>query len=118
MAYSLYIEKDCPITIDEWLKVVETVSDLRIDDSDTIGINPATGEKIRISNPVKKNAALWFPKLEEWIKVFFFLKGRILIKPNDWDNSDSPLRDKSFELARKLNAKIVGDNGEIYTESK
>ncbi len=114
MAYSLYIERNSPITVDEWLSAVETIDDLRIDESDTVGINPATGAEIRIPGRTKKEVAIWFPKSKEWIKVFFFWEGRILLKPNDWDNPKSPLRVKAFELARKLNAEIIGDNGEKY----
>jgi hypothetical protein len=115
MAYSLYIKRDSPITVDEWLSAVDTIENLRIDESDTVGVNPKTGAEIRIPGRTKKEVALWFPESEEWIKVFFFWRGKILLKPNDWDNPKSPVRNKAFELARKLNAEIVGDNGEIYT---
>ena len=113
MAYSLQIERSEPITIDEVLAVVETAGDLRIEESDIVSINPATEAEIRILG-AKTDIALWFSEVEEWIKVFYFRRNRIVFKANDWDSPKSPVRDKAYELARKLNAEIVGDNGEKY----
>lgn len=114
MAYSLNIERNPQITFEELLIVVKEIKDTKIIESDTVGINPKTKEEIRILGS-KKGIALWFSELEEWIKVFHFARGRIVFKANGWDDPKSPVRSKAFELARKLNAEIIGDEGEIYT---
>lgn len=115
MAYSLQIERSEPIKVDELLRVVETIDYLQIDASDLIGKNPSTGEEIRIPG-AKTDIALWFSETNEWIKVFYFRQGRIVFNAKEWDTPNSPIRDKAFEIAQKLNAEIIGDNGEIYTE--
>ena len=113
MAYSLQIERLEPIKIDELLAVIETSDDLRIEQTDAVSINPVTGAEIRIPG-TKADIALWFSEIKEWIKVFSFQRNRIVFKANDWDNPKSPVRDKAYELARKLNAEIVGEDGEKY----
>ena len=113
MAYELHIERNSSITIKEWLKAVETTEGVRLDASDFVTINPLSGKEIRIPGS-PETAALWFSEFEEWIKVFRFRNGRISFKANDWGNQKSPLRDKAFELAQKLNAEIIGDEGEKY----
>lgn len=117
MGFSLYIERDPSISVEEWRNAVEATEELKFDESDFVATNPLSGEEIRIPGS-PENAALWFAEFGEWIKIFFFRRGRIVINLTDWDDPKSPVRDKSFELARKLNAGIVGDGGEIYTESK
>lgn len=116
MAYSLYIERSEPITIDEWLAVAKTVDNLNVIQvsGDRIGTNPVTGAKIRIPGAPRETVILRSSELEEWIKPFHFWNGRILIKPVDWDNPKSTVRVKAFELARKLSAEIIGDQGEKY----
>jgi hypothetical protein len=117
MVYELHIKRTSPITSDEWLSAVETIDDLKIDETDWVTTNPLTGKQIRIPG-APGTAALWFSEIGEWIKTFEFRRGRISFNAKAWDNPQMPVRAKSFEIARKLNAEIVGDEGEIYTESK
>ena len=113
MAYELHIERSHPIKVDEWLAAVETIDGVKIDGSDSVVTNPHTGKEVRIPGS-PETAALWFSEFGEWIKVFYFRRGRIIFNANNWDNPKSPVREKAFELARKLNAEIIGDNGEKY----
>jgi hypothetical protein len=117
VAYELHIQRSQPITAEEWMKVIETTDDLKIDGSDWVAINPATKTEIRIPRS-PETVALWFPDLEEWIKIFHFRRGLVSFKATDWNNPKSPVREKAFELAQKLNAEIVGDEGEAYTHSR
>lgn len=113
MAYELHIKRTPAITIEEWLNAVKEIDGVKIDESDSVGINPKTKEVIKISGSAE-TASLWFPNLEQWIKVFRFRRGKTSFKAIDWDDLSLPLRSKAFELARKLNAEILGDNGEKY----
>lgn len=113
MAYSLQIERSDFISKDEWIAAVETIDNLKLDVSDAVATNPATGEEIRIPGAVT-DAALWFPDLAEWVKVFYFRRGKIVFKGNDWNDLASPVRDTAIKLAQKLNAEIISDNGEKY----
>ncbi|CAN5588105.1 hypothetical protein BH10ACI1_BH10ACI1_08890 [soil metagenome] len=113
MAYELHIKRESPITIDEWVSVVKSTNGLKIDESDSVAINPITNEEIRIPGS-PETVALWFSDLEEWIKVFRFRRGQISFKATDWENENSPVRLASFALAEKLNAEIFGDEGEKY----
>jgi hypothetical protein len=67
MANSLQIERNPPIAADEWISAVNTIDDSRIDEGDTVRINPATGSEIRI--PGRKDAALWFSESKSFISV-------------------------------------------------
>ncbi len=113
MVYELHIERNPQITADEWLNVVETTDDVKIDASDDVAITPLTGKEIRIPGS-PETAAVWFSDSEEWFKIFRFRRGRILFNAKAWDNPNLPVREKAFELARKLNAEIIGDEGEKY----
>jgi len=113
MAYELHIERNPPITADEWLNVTETTDGVKIDESYDVAINPITGKEIRILS-LPETAAVWFSDSEEWIKVFRFRRGRISFKAHVWDNPKLPVRETAFALARKLNAEIIGDEGEKY----
>jgi hypothetical protein len=79
------------ITADEWLRYVEQDPELKL-----AGYN---GDYF----------ALWSGKSEypdPWLDWF---EGNIHTK-----NPDDPLIDKMVEIAKKLNAKVQGDDGEIY----
>lgn len=114
MAYELHIKRSSSITVEEWLKAVETTDGVKIDESDSVATNPITGEKICVPS-LPHTVALWLPEQEEWFKVFWFRQGRISFKADDWDNTSSPVRDTAVKLAQKLNAEIIGDNGEKYS---
>lgn len=114
MAYSLYIERKSPISPEEWLNAVAENDGLKIDESDSVAINPLTGDEIRVPG-LPATAALWFSDTGEWKKIFQFRRGKVSFSAADWDDPRSPLQKTAFELARKLNARIVGDEGEIYT---
>jgi hypothetical protein len=79
------------ITADEWLRYVESDPDLKL-----AGYN---GEYF----------ALWSGKSEypdPWLDWF---QGNIYTQ-----NRDAPLIDKMVEIAKKLDAKVQGDDGETY----
>lgn len=79
------------ITAEEWLRYVEQDPDLKL-----AGYN---GDYF----------ALWSGKSEypdPWLDWF---EGNIYTK-----SPDDPLIDKMVEIAKKLNAKVQGDDGEVY----
>lgn len=89
---AFYYENDGRwITAEEWLRFVEEDSELRL-----AGYN---GDFF----------ALWSGKSQYPDAWFDWYKGNIYTK-----NPDDPMIDKMVEMARKLNAKAQGDDGEIY----
>ena|SRR5438045_489673 len=80
------------ISADEWLKYVREDSELRL--------ATENGEHFAIwSGPSE------YP--EPWLDWY---EGNVYTK-----NPDDPLIDKMVAIANKLNAKVQGDDGEIYT---
>jgi hypothetical protein len=80
------------ITADEWLRYVDQDPELTL--------APDNGDYF----------ALWSGKSEYPDPWLDWSEGNIYTK-----NPDDPLIDKMVEIAKKLNAKAQGDDGEIYT---
>ena len=112
MAYNLYIERDDPISFLEFSAAVEKVPDLRIATGDIVGVNPRTNEEIRIKS---EGAAQIFDAEDQvWLREFEFRNGRVTWRAtSDWETWH--LKAHALKLAKLLNGKIVGDEGEEYT---
>lgn len=54
-SYSLYIERDNPISVREWLTICESDSSLTVQHAAKV-MNPETGETIEIQTP---NGCVW-----------------------------------------------------------
>jgi hypothetical protein len=117
MAYEIHIERKNgqPISLDEWVNVVENVESVRFGDAaTTIVTNPATGEQI--SNPqMHRMAELFDVGSQAWIAMFRWFGGRISTRASrDFDAFNSHQRLVMRVLALQLGAQIVGDEGEGY----
>jgi|GEM_PF-1056906 len=81
------------IAAEEWLRVVEEDEELRLDP------HPSNGPYMALWNGPSEGPEPWF----NWSD------GNVYTK-----NPDAPLLAKMIELAEKLNAKVQGDDGEVY----
>jgi hypothetical protein len=122
MAYEIHIERvndtgesaGEPITLSEWKAAVENQENIRLTSDDVVATNPATGEVIRIPNS-DGDAEVFFPEESKWYRVYRWRKGRITFKGlPSFDNPNDTLRQATRLLAKSLEARIVGDEGEFY----
>lgn len=124
MAYTLHIEKeDSVISLDEWLSAIRNIDGARINSGDVKAVNPSTGEEIVISsNPCDvevlftSGGVLGFGKKSSWEPCIWFSNGRASF--NASDDIESPhnsVHKVASKAAKLLSAKIVGDEGELYT---
>jgi hypothetical protein len=103
-----------PIALTEWKAAVETVKEVRLASGDYVIINPSTGEEIRFPNS-GGDAEVFFPAESKWIRVYRWHNGDISFRGlPSFNDPDDPVRMATFLLAISLNARIVGDDGEIY----
>jgi hypothetical protein len=124
MAYELLIWRSENISEDEWIAAVSAVNNVRIDESSNVAKNPKTGEVIEIqgmptdaSVKFKNGGFLGLGVKETWVHYFrFSTKHGFAIFPysSELDSSDNPVRIVASDLAKKLNAKIIGEEDEIY----
>ena len=123
MAYGLHIKRhEREISLEEWLSALESVAGVRQKTEDTVAINPKTGEEIRIGRNdgdaevlFTTSGFLGFGRREEWCPACQFFNGRASFKATrDSESPKSPVRRAAAQLAAALDAKIVGDEGELY----
>tara|TARA_R110002111_G_C5799763_1_gene355146 strand:+ start:32 stop:382 length:351 start_codon:yes stop_codon:yes gene_type:complete len=109
MSVEITIERDIPITEDEWKEAVGKIDSLKLDESDQVGFNPMTKEKIVIKGS-DTNVAVYIPSEKEWIRMLSFYggSGSLPYSPA-WENPDDPVRKGVIELASILNAKLYGE---------
>jgi len=97
-----------PITLAEWKKLVASDAEMRLDNFAEAATS--AGKKISIASD---GSAVWTKWSEHgkngsraW---FFYLDGDVRVK-----NPDKEILGKMFRIARKLGAKLQGDDGEFY----
>ncbi len=81
------------ITLDEWLRYVESDSEVQRDPQNS----PA--DFLFLANP-KEASPLWWSRGEVYTK-----------------NPDKPTVQKMIEIAQKLGARVQGDDGEFYDDT-
>ena len=113
--YQLHIEREIPISLKEWQEVVNEHEFVRILNEDVVGINPITKEEIRIKMP-EGSAEVYFPEFKEWYSVFTFSETIYFNAPEEWEQKNSYIRTLVFKIAKRLSAKVTGDEGEEYFE--
>jgi hypothetical protein len=120
MGYDIHIRRrgagppDSHIALSEWRAVVECTGGVRMAEGDYQITNPVTGERIRIRNR-GGDAEVFFPDEAAWRRVFHWFDGRISFRAGlDFEVPTSLMRRLAGELARELDAQLVGDEGEIY----
>jgi len=98
------------ISFAEWVKLVEGDPSLRIRTEPYAGVNPATGERIRVRTGEADSeieiGGGWFPFLR-------YREGELTIRFTDeLDDPRNPIRNKIAAIAKTLNALITHDAGE------
>jgi hypothetical protein len=89
-----------PITPEEWLRVVEDDPSLCL-----VGADP----KLNRSGFRGPYFAIWSGPSEHKIPWLNWLRGRVYSK-----NPDEALIKKLVEIAKRLKARVIGDDGEVY----
>ena len=122
MGYTLRIcRPNESIPMEDWKNAVAEIQGIKIDNSDSIAISP-NGSKIVIpgnegdvSMVSSTGGFLGIGKKEEWEKVISFYEGEgIFNYINELESPQSPIRQAIKKLTDRLNAKIIGDEGEEY----
>ncbi|MEM7358927.1 MAG: hypothetical protein AAF431_07515 [Pseudomonadota bacterium] len=113
MAYNLHIERDgfwnestpIKISLEEWLGVCRSDPSMKELGSGIEGVNPKTGEKIKVT---AEGTCVWTPDESREEYYFYYNSGRIT-----FGTEDNQFR-KAKEIAISLSASIYGDEGEEY----
>ncbi|KAB8048646.1 hypothetical protein GCN78_18040 [Janthinobacterium rivuli] len=113
MGYDLHITKagewsqssQTPISEVEWKSAVAADGLLKMDTTATAA-NPQTREIIQVSNPLM---AAWIDPKTNDKHYFYYHRGEISVK-NPSENAIKKMK----ELAVKLDAQVLGDEGEQY----
>lgn len=122
MGYEIHIERidddgepaNVPISLHEWINVVEQTNGVRLAHGDWTIVNSKTGEIICCPNN-GGDAEVYSPNTLEWIRVFKWNEGTASFKGlPEFENPNDTVRKIALLLAYALNAKIVGDDGEFY----
>ncbi len=119
MAYAIHIERRpeagaSSISLAEWEAVVERTEGVRLADGDAEAVNPRTGEVVRILNH-GGDAEAFHPGDGSWRRIFYWNETRVSFRaPDDFLARECVARSLARELARALDARLVGDEGEIY----
>ena len=121
MAYEIYIERRdgngqfVAIATEEWIDAVASTDGVRLMQGDADIANPKTGEIITVKTD-NGDAELFYEADNAWRPTFRWSeRGRANFKPAaDFDNPDSRQRRIAIELARKLEASLIGDEGQLY----
>lgn len=124
MSYSLHIERSgSEISLEEWLAAAATLKNVRQRKDQFSVENPVYGDIIKVNNSPGDLEIIWHRRLldcilgkkVEWRYAFFFNHGRAsFFPPDDINSPKDPVRNVATQLARILNANIVGDDGEEY----
>jgi hypothetical protein len=111
MAYELSIERDQPLTIDEWRTAVEIHPLLRFGPIDSVASNPRTGEVIVVRS-AEGDASIELDG--RWTSMFRWRKGRVTFTARAIESASDPVSKVAFELAKNLGAVVRGEEGETY----
>ena len=123
MAYTLHIERNPTISLEEWREAISSIEGVKIDNSDFEVVNPKTGEVISMGTSKGGDVAilfeskgfLGFGKNQTWEKCISFENGKGSFNAKgDIESSSNLLHRAAAEIAAKLAAKIIGDEGEEY----
>jgi hypothetical protein len=118
VAYHLHIRRvtpegdSLPVALAEWHAAVAKTKGVRLAEGPLKITNPKTGEIISIGNSGGDAEVLFF-KEQQWLRVFYWSPDGIYFAPGR-NFGDLPFRHIVLELARHLNASVVGDEGEMY----
>ena len=117
MGYSLYIERgrgQTAITLAEWIAAVEDADHFRVASGDLEVENPRSHERLVIPNTGGDVEVLLSPN--EWVRALSWSARGVISFRAELLSSHRSLVRPLFALAQKLEARVVGDEGESYTQ--
>ena len=116
MGYDVHITRanewweaeSAPITLDEWLLTVKADPEMRLDGF--AEVTTPEGSTIRYDNQGLAVWKVWEGHHEDGNKAWFdYHRGRITV-----NNPDDRIIAKMKQIAERLGAKVIGDEGEEY----
>ncbi|MCF6440738.1 hypothetical protein L1077_14980 [Pseudoalteromonas luteoviolacea] len=116
MAFALHITKENgDISFPDWVEAVLKTQGANLEGQPTVGRNPKTGEIITVGGK-PHNVSVQFPENEEWQTCIFFNDGVASFNGTSSmiDDEKNPVRLVAKSIANFVDAKIVGDEGEVY----
>lgn len=116
MAYEIHIERKDgqEIGLDEWKQAVEATDGIRLATDNMSFQNPRTGQTIGFEGG-PGDVEMHFPDSEEWLPCIRFAHGRGSFKATkEFDEDTSSFRQIVRAVSAKLDAHLVGDEGEVY----
>jgi hypothetical protein len=111
MAYRLHIERDPPLSLDEWLDAIRGQASLKEDENAVTSVNPVTGERISIPGRPGDVSVLVGG---EWIKTFSWNRGHASFNAPRNISAVDPTMAAAVHLAMTLSAVVRGDEGDVY----
>jgi hypothetical protein len=120
VGYSIRITREPWLTFDEWKRAIRGRSDVRLQDAPASARNPTTGVVISIGHRDGDAEVLIDGN---WTPCFWWRDGdpaddspssALFNAPSDFDAPGSRVRSIARELAKSLNARLVGEDGEEH----
>jgi hypothetical protein len=118
MPYGIHIRRvapsgeTSPISIEEWRAAVEKTEGVRLAKGPLTAVNPVTGEPVSIGNS-GGDAEVFLPDANEWFRVFRWSPRGVHFAARS-SFADMPFCGIVLELAHRLGASVIGDEGEKY----
>jgi hypothetical protein len=117
VGYFVHLEREdgALIHIEDWLIAVQATADVRLIEETTLSIsNPQTGATLSRPNSVG-DAEIFDRPSQTWLPCFRWRNGRVSTQAaRNFDQPDCHQRGVMRLLAKRLHARISGDEGEIY----
>ena len=114
MAYELHIERDRAIEIEEWIKVVSSLTGLRLTEQQAAVVNHISGEQIVMES---RAGDVSMEVDGGWMPTFRLASGAVHFRAPHCTDSSDPVMRSALLLASKLNAVVRGDDGDEYDGS-
>ncbi len=114
MSYDVHIERDPPLKLHEWKTALKETEGVRLDIAAITSIkNPVSNEVITVTN-VDGDAQVLIGG--SWTTCFRWRHGGSVVfrASQQFSHPHDKLRNIARVLASKLNAQLVGDEGERY----
>ena len=103
---------DAPISLSEWMRLVDEDDDLRLRVEPYVAFNPRTGERISIK---AGEAATEIQINGQWYPFIRFRDGDLTTKyVHEFDDPQNAVRVKIAAVARRLGASIRTDAGDEF----
>lgn len=113
MGVAIILEKppgEKPITLKQWLAIVEADPDLRVSTESCSMVHPITG--VRVDVPAVEGSSEFLVG-DEWLPFLQFARKRLTMRYSpDMEEADNPQRQKIAAIARQLKVPIHTDAGD------